>query len=523
MPIGRLRPQDLFLIFTATVTGALVMVVEVLGARVLGPYFGVSLFVWTALIAVTLLSLSVGYAVGGWFADHRPDPAWLYAFIFAAGVLVALVPLIKSPVVLAVSGLGLRGGAMSAAAILFGPALMLLGMASPFVLRLLSPDGAHLGRIAGALFALSTAGSFAGTVFAGYVMIGWLGVSRSMLVSGVLLMLVGVSYFAVFRRRPGWLAVPLVFLLVPSPGLPALTLGNGTRAEVVAAVDSYYGAVRVVDYRYGSRHHREMLIDGLLQSGIDMADGRSVYEYPYLLERLPLAAKPGLQHVLVIGVGGGVVPKALERRGIAVDTVDIDPLVVDVAVRHFGAQLATPTWFGDGRRFLVESRKRYDAVVMDVFSGEVTPGHLLTVEAVRAMKARLAPDGVLALNLIGGERSQAMRAILRTLSAEFSSLRVFPLDVAATPDAGGAGNMVLLARNGPLDAPAGDVILDGVHPFAERSLRDALARTYVPAGYADAPLLTDESSTLELMDLDLHEDLRREIIRNTPAAILLSG
>lgn len=523
MPISRLRPLDLYLIFTATLTGALVMVVEVLGARVLGPYFGVSLFIWTALIAVTLLSLAIGYAVGGWFVDRHPDPFWLYVFIFIAGVLVALVPLLKSPVVLAVSGLGLRTGAMSAAAILFAPPLMLLGMASPFVLRLLSPDGAHLGRIAGALFALSTAGSFAGTVFAGYVMIGWLGVSRSMVVSGVLLMLLGVSYFAFFRRRPAWLAVPLVFLLLPAPGLPALTLENGTRASVVAAVDSHYGAVRVVDYHYGARHHREMLIDGLLQSGIDMADGRSVYEYPYLLERLPLALKPELRRVLVIGVGGGVVPRALEQRGIAVDTVDIDPRVVDVAASHFGAQLKAPTWFGDGRRFLVESQQVYDALVMDVFSGEVTPGHLLTVEAIRAMKARLAPDGVLALNLIGGERSQAMRAILRTLSAEFAELRVFPLDAAALPDAGGAGNLVLLARNGPLPVPPVDAILDGAHAFAERALREALNRSYVPAGYADAPLLTDESSTLELMDLDLHEDLRRDIIRNTPASILLSG
>ena len=116
-----------FLMLTTTLCGGLVMVVEVLGARVIGPYFGVSLFVWTALITVTLLSLSAGYAIGGYWADCKPSPGWLYGIIAASGVLVILVPTLKPWVIQATVPMGLRAGALASAILLFAPALLLLG------------------------------------------------------------------------------------------------------------------------------------------------------------------------------------------------------------------------------------------------------------------------------------------------------------------------------------------------------------------------------------------------------------
>ena len=521
----RLTGKDLFLIATATLTGALVMVVEILGARVLGPYFGVSLFVWTALIAVTLLSLSLGYVLGGWLADARPDERWLFWFVAVAGALVAAVPWLKAYVVLGVADLGLRLGALSAAAILFAPPLMLLGVSSPFVLRMLSPDALHLGRTAGALFALSTAGSFVGTVFAGFVLIGWLGVSRSLVACGVVLTLLGAVYFSAFRRQHVWWLLPVGLFWMPTGELPVLRFANGTEARVVGAVDSYYGAVRIIDYLGAHGRHREMLIDGLLQTGIDTADGRSIYEYPYLLERLPLALKPEAKRVLIVGVGGGVLPRALEARGLEVDAVDIDPAVVDVAQQFFGMNARRPVYVGDGRRFLVESAAMYDVVIMDVFSGDVTPGHLLTREALAAVRDRMVPDGVLAMNLIGGADSPAMRAIHRTIADVFAVQRVFPLysDLAPNGEARVWGNAVVVARNGEIPALADAPIVVGVHPLAQAGVAQAVLGSYVPTGIHDAPVLLDESSTLELMDLDLHEDFRRAIIRNTHPAILLSG
>ena len=87
-----------YILLTAVVCGALVMVIEVMGSRVVGPFFGVSLFVWTSLIAVTLVALALGYGFGGYLADRYSSPKYLYIIIMIAGVLTLLVPVLQAPV-----------------------------------------------------------------------------------------------------------------------------------------------------------------------------------------------------------------------------------------------------------------------------------------------------------------------------------------------------------------------------------------------------------------------------------------
>ncbi len=134
------------------------MVVEVLGSRVVGPFFGVSLFVWTSLIAVTLIALAAGYAVGGFLADRRGTPSTLYAIIFAAGLLVLLIPMLKMPVLKLAMALGLRTGSFTATLVLFGPSLFLLGCVSPILVKIATRELANLGRTVGGFYALSTVG-----------------------------------------------------------------------------------------------------------------------------------------------------------------------------------------------------------------------------------------------------------------------------------------------------------------------------------------------------------------------------
>ena len=111
---GHSRPFLLYLILTSLLCGSLVMVIEVLGSRVIGPFFGASLFVWTALITVTLVALAAGYSVGGVFADRQRSPNRLYTIILVAGILVLLIPLLKLPVLKLTMPLGVRGGALAA-------------------------------------------------------------------------------------------------------------------------------------------------------------------------------------------------------------------------------------------------------------------------------------------------------------------------------------------------------------------------------------------------------------------------
>jgi MFS family permease len=147
------------------------MVVELLGSRIIGPTFGVSLFIWTSLITVTLVSLALGYWLGGKLADHKNSPSVLFTIILIAGLFLLLVPLIKGFVIANALFLDLRFGSLLSSSILFGPPLFLLGMVSPYIVKLSFEDSTTIGKTVGWLYAISTAGSVVGTVFTGFLLI----------------------------------------------------------------------------------------------------------------------------------------------------------------------------------------------------------------------------------------------------------------------------------------------------------------------------------------------------------------
>lgn len=515
-----------FLMLTTTLCGGLIMVVEVLGARVIGPYFGVSLYVWTALITVTLLSLSAGYALGGYLADRHPSPAWLYGLIIAAGVLVLLVPLLKPWAILLSVPLGLRGGALVSAILLFAPSLLLLGCVSPYVVRIAARELASLGRTVGVLYALSTLGSMIGTALAGYLIIGFVGVSRAYQICGALLVLIGLTYFTVFARRPaaaiGTLALAATFWL-PGGELPSVTLPDGTRARLIEGIDSYYGNVKVVEYAGSRFQTRELMIDGLVQGGIDQKTGQSVYEYAYLLEMLPLAIKPEAQSVLIVGLGAGVIAARLQQRGIDVEAIDIDPVVVAMAEKHFNLRLKRPVVVEDARYFLAQEGRRYDIIIMDAFSGDSTPSHLLTREALERVKARLTPDGIMAINVIGDTRAGPLLspAIVSTMQTQFLEVAAFPLfDLASGGTKG--GNLVLVAANRPVGQALAANLAD-VHELALPVVTLGMRQGRLLPRSEGSLVLTDDFNPLDILDSELHENIRKSILETTPREILLHG
>ena len=190
-----------YLLLTAVLCGAMIMVIEVLGSRVIGPFFGVSLFVWTSLIAVTLIALALGYGLGGLLADRWPSPDALYLIILLSGLCVLAIPWISDAALQVMLPMGLRMGAFLSATVLFGPSLFLLGCVSPYLVRLAAQQTRHIGRTVGGFSALSTLGSVAGTVMTGFVLIAYMGVDRIFMLTGTLLVLLAVGYFILFRKK----------------------------------------------------------------------------------------------------------------------------------------------------------------------------------------------------------------------------------------------------------------------------------------------------------------------------------
>jgi spermidine synthase len=512
-----------YLILTAALCGALVMVIEVLGSRVIGPFFGVSLFVWTSLITVTLVALAAGYAFGGWLADRRSSPDYLYTIIMLAGLMTAATPLFKVAVLKACLPLGLRFGSLASAFLLFGPALFLLGCVSPYLVRLAARELKNIGRTVGTLSAISTAGSCAGTLATGFFLIAYLGVNRIFMLAGFLLIALSVGYFLLFRRQWALVALLVVpFLLAPAARETAKVLADGTRVQLTAQRDSFYGDLRVVDYAGPQQRTRELLIDGLVQGGIDLASGQSVYEYGYLLQFLPYALNPGGKNCLVVGLGAGIVPSWYAAQGIQTEVVDIDPKVAGLAQEFFGFDPKIAVHVEDARYFLSRSTQRYDYVVLDVFNGDTTPGHVLSLEAMQLLKARMTPNGVLAINLMGtlGERSFVTASVIKTVQAVFGQVQTHPVFAVNTPDA--SGNLAIIAYDGPARTPRMDLLAAfPVHPLAEAGVRQGLQNTYRFPVNTPAMLLTDDYNPIDFYDLWLKEKVRRTILETTDWDILL--
>lgn len=175
-------------------TGAIFLGLEIVASRVVAPYFGNSIYVWGSLISVFLLALSIGYFLGGILADRIPKYQVLAAVISAAGILILLVPVLQEPVGLFLSALewDIRILALLAVSAYFLAPSILMGMVSPYVIKLKTTQLAVLGRSAGNIYAISTLGSITGAFLVSFVLITTFGTRAILLGSGLGLLLIAL-------------------------------------------------------------------------------------------------------------------------------------------------------------------------------------------------------------------------------------------------------------------------------------------------------------------------------------------
>lgn len=499
------------------------MVVQILGSRVIGPFFGVGLFVWTSLIAVTLLALALGYWIGGHWADKDDDPARLYTIILISGLLVLVVPFIKAPVLTVCMPLGLRAGAFISTLILFGPALFLLGCVSPYLVKIVAQEFHLLGRTVGRLYALSTFGSLAGTTLAGFFLIAYLGVNTIFQLTGGILILVALGYFVGFKRK--W--VFLLFLLLPMFALQThapvnKVLKDGTKMSEVFSTESFYGNIKVVDYTYGKQHVRDLMIDGLTQGGIDMQTGLPLYDYPYLLEFLPYAINSKGKDALVVGLGAGMIPRWYEQQGIKTDVVEIDPVVAEVARDYFDFSVSGKVNISDARYYFISTKNKYDYIVLDVFNGDLTPGHLISLEAFQLVSQVMKEDAVFGLNLIAsiGDEAYMTASVIKTLKQVFDNVDLY--GTASLRSGSDTGNLVLLAYNGGQRYADASVLnrLD-IYPGIRSDVSMSLAHR-VEFPEQQAMVLTDDYNPIDFFDSSAREKVRLSILNNSELELLIN-
>lgn len=471
------------------------MALEVLASRILSPYFGSSVYVWGSIISTFLAALSVGYVLGGRFADRHPHLAVLGRLVLGAGVAVALVLLAGDAVAREVGHLtgGSPLGTLLAVAILFGPATVLFGMVSPWAVRLAARELGLLGNTAGRLYAISTAGSLAGTLACTFLLIPFL--SLEQILGTLLAITAGAGALAlVGSGRREWLAGGLALALV-ALSVKAWTTPSQSPGAIYRRITPY----QTLQIRE-TEGVRYLVGDGAIQASLRLENGASASSYIWLTPAA-LLFNDHPERGLALGLGGGSCVKLIRsvRPEMSFDIVEIDPAVVDVAKRFlaFEPRSGDALHIDDARRFLEREDRRWDVIILDTYIGLSVPFHLTTTEFFDLVSRRLEDDGVLVLNLAGGIEYAFPRAVLRTLTEHLPQTYVFQAPRRA--------NVVVFATKGKLRLSREDLA-------ARANRLQAMQTSALPLSWADiaasqigeleldvrnAPLLTDEKAPVE--------------------------
>lgn len=417
-----------FLFFTAFLTGAIVMALEILGSRLLAPVFGNSLFVWGALIGVILAAMSSGYAFGGWISDRHPGGSVLSGLLLGSGLWTLLLAGAGQPVLFHVSSLidDPRWGPCLAAAVLVAPPAFGLSGVLPALLRLAIQDMGHLGRHTGRMIAVSTIGSLVGTWGTSFYLLSWLG--THMLIAWLGVAQVGLGLLWGGRAIDAGKAIGPLLLGAAAPALWFAWHPLSMLPPPVYQEDSPYQQVRVRDddlFRY-------LILDRTFHAVMWRADPVQLY-LPYSQAMmLALSWAPDAKRGLILGHGGGSLAKWLGRHWpeMELDTVEVDPSVALAAERYFEYQPGPRhhVHVKDARAFLQSTAAQYDVIWVDAFARHLIPFHLTTKEFFSELREHLRPDGVVAVNLASsGEGSDLLRehAVVSTLRSAFPVLETY--------------------------------------------------------------------------------------------------
>ncbi len=503
--------HQLRLLLSVFISGAVVMALELLGSRLLAPVFGSSIFVWGSLIGVVLAALSVGYYLGGRLADLKPDFQILSIVIFAAGLFVVGLPALAPPLFdfTVKLGIGDRYSPLLATTALLGPPSILLGMVSPYAIRLVTRSVEKLGRASGNLYALSTLGSIIGTFLTVFVLIPSFGVNKIILALGVTLLV--VAFFGLGLRLKVFVLLVLLVLPFAAPYLVSrrLTIAAYTLAlgDTIYETDTPYHHLLVAD-SYDPTHQsyvRYLILDDNLHSAMDLNyPDRAVFDYTDYFH-MGFLLNPKITRVLFIGGGGFTGPKAFlkDYPNVTVDVAEIDPEVIRVAEEYFFVNASNPRlhiYNDDGRIFLQENAQKYDLVVLDAYSKSYVPFHLMTAEFFKEVAAHLTGEGSVISNLIAGingDASKLLAAEARTMGTTFPNVYVFP--VSGT-DYQNPQNVIILAtlQSSTLTKADFENLATRTTSFEPPTLKDDVAN-YFSIETSNAPVLTDNYAPVETL------------------------
>ena len=435
------------------VVNAVYMILELVASRVLSPYFGNTNLVWTSVIGIILLSSSIGNYIGGILADKKKIVEKLKTVLIFSFVSVMFIPFIETPIILSVSKIfsDIKIGAIMSTILLFFIPSLLIGVLSPIILKLKIDSIENVGKTSGKISAIATIGGIIGTFLGGFYLIPNFGSVHILFVLAlVLLYLLPLVEWKLDKKTI--IVVVLITFISLIVMLYNMDMNSETgklvleSKENVGAVsyDTQYGRVLIYNAYKNDEPVRVLNIDSGFESLTYIDEEKRndlVLSYTQYYD-LMFNANIDIKDTLLIGGAGYSYPKHYISKNLDknMDVVEIDGEITEIAKEYFylndliedynlneNKRLGLIT--DDGRTYLNNNDKKYDAILNDAFSGSIPAKTLTTKEAIERIKESLNENGLYLTNVISsleGENSKFIKAIINTLKQVFKNVYLVP-------------------------------------------------------------------------------------------------
>ena len=505
------------------------MAVELVGAKMMTPYYGSSLIVWTTVIGITLLCLTIGYYLGGRLSMKYKPQNLVFVQLMISAVLIGLMPIIAHAILKFTGDFNFYVGAVLSAILLFGLPLVFLGSTSPVIILLATNDVKKSGKNAGLVYSISTIGGIFMTFLLGFFIIEEYGITvPNMFVSGVLLI---TTTLLLYRnsRLIFIIVISLIFLFESNSVYKSNIQNtvNSSTFNILYESEGLLGQLRVLDEYYPDIEvtDRSMLVNAIPQTFVNAANGYSYWYYVHMISAI-CSSKPIGSDILLLGFGGGSVASELTRLDLNIDAIEIDKRMYQLSEDYFLFDSKNTNFIvDDARHYLKTTTKKYDVIVFDMLKGEVQPPYALTKESFEEGLKILKPGGLLLVNFQGHfdeVEGLPFRSIVATLKAAGFSNTVFHVENC---EHNSPCDFIII---GSVDVP--DISFDGNRInkccIAEGFVQDLLSGNRVlenNVGKGDSIVFTDDLPILEHINLKSIVEWRTAMIDNNAKKSLEEG
>jgi spermidine synthase len=502
--------------------GAAVMAAELMGAKLIGPFFGNSLYIWASVLGITLFSLTLGYYLGGLLSlkyEYRIELLAVTALIIG-GLCLGSMPYLSLVIMTQLINGNIISGAIFSLLVFLFPALCFFGISTPMFIRILNMHAKTSGKTSGSVYAISTLGGILSTFAFGFYVMPTYGISWPCFYLGLSLILLCLMSM-IWMKKISLILLLLPFVFLYSNYSTKTTMGGDT--ELIYESEGIFGQIRVIDapvetYFRGRHIGRTLFVNNVGQStafrdklNYDSWDWS--YFFPTVASIIPRGSD-----ALLMGLGGGTILHQFDRLGMKTEVVELDERIKQTAIQYFGVSPEADIKVDDARHFINTTSKTYDLITFDMFLNETPPAQVLTLETFLKVKKILRENGLWMINYFGytnGSKGKSARSILKTLIEAG-----FQVEIMVTPNEDESSrNVVFLASHHKLDFSKTNYLEEGL-PKIEDIRKYFLNLNEIDLD--DAEILTDERPRFDYMYIEPSLDWRKRTIEYQIKPILES-